>query len=269
MPLTPLLDMSVITTILHLLIIAVFTILAQWGLRQAAGQLSHQADRRIQDAEQAERVKTIIHVVRGALLVVVVIVAVLMVLQALKIDVTPLLAGVGVVGLALSLGAQTLIKDYVGGLLILIENQFAIGDVIQVGSVSGEVERITLRATCLRDVDGRYHVVPNGDIRLVSNLTMEWARAVVDLNVDYSADMDRVLRALEKAADRARTDDAVRTDLLEPPQVQGWVGFKEGAIQVRMRAKTRPGKQWDVARVLRRYAIEALQAESISVTLPA
>jgi len=265
MSLTSLLDAPVITTIWHLLLIALLTVLAVWGLRLTARQIERQVDRSIKGAEQAERVKTIVQVARGVLLVILVIIAGLMVLQALKIDVTPLLAGVGVIGLVLSLGAQTIIKDYIGGLLILIEGQFAIGDVIQVGSVSGAVERITLRATHLRDVDGKYHIIPNGDIRLVTNLTMEWARALVDLNVDYHADMDQALRTLEDAMRKAQTDDAVRIDLLEPPQVQGWVGFKEGAIQVRMTAKTRPGKQWHVAMALRRYAIEALTAKGIQV----
>lgn len=258
----------IVVTILRLVLIVLLVILAEWALRFAARQIGRGLEKVVQDPDHRERIMTIVQVVHGTVLVLVIIVAGLTMLQVLGVSIAPLLAGVSVVGLALSLGAQTLIKDYVGGLLILIENQYAIGDVIQVAGVQGEVERITLRATCLRDLDGRYHVVPNGDIRLVSNLTMEWARAIVELNVDYRADMGQVLRTLEEAASKARADDAVRADLLEPPQVLGWVGFKNRAIQVRLTAKTRPGKQWSVATALRRYAVEALQAEGVQVRLP-
>ncbi len=184
------------------------------------------------------------------------------------LDIGPLLAGAGLVGLALSLGAQTLIKDYIGGLLILFENQFAVGDVIKVGEVSGEVERITLRVTYLRDIEGRLHVLPNGDIRTVSNLTAGYSRAVVDLNVDYDADMQKVSRALEAAAGRAQADETLKADLLEPPQAFGWIAFKDWAVQVRLMAKTMPGKQWKVMMALRQYALEALQAEGVRVALP-
>jgi small conductance mechanosensitive channel len=152
--------------------------------------------------------------------------------------------------------------------LVLVENQFTVGDAIKVGSVAGGVERITLRATYLRDVDGQLHIVPNGDIRLVSNLTAEWARAIVDLNVDYEADMGRVMRALEAAAVRAQEDETIKADLLEPPQALGWLGFKDWAVQVRLMVKTAPGKQWGVATALRKYAVAALQAEDVRVALP-
>ena len=192
-------------------------------------------------------------------------VAGLMVLHALAIDILPLLASLGVASLALSLGAQTLIKDMIGGLLILIEDQFAVGDVIRVGEVSGEVERITLRVTYLRDLEGRQHIVPNGDVRTVSNLTAEWARAVVDLDVGYEADMAAVMRALRAAAEQVAGDAALKADLLEAPQALGWVAFKDWAVQVRLQAKTAPGKQWGVMTALRQQALEALRAEGVVV----
>lgn len=254
--------------ILRLGLIGLLAFLAWRGLQLAADQVERRLEKPGASVEQLDRLKTLVHVGRGVGYVLILTVAGLMALQTLGVNVAPLLAGAGVVGLALSLGAQTLIRDFIGGILILVENQFTIGDAIQVSGVTGNVERITLRATYLRDVEGRLHVIPNGDIRTVSNLTVGWARAIVDLNVDYQADMARVLRLLEGAARAAQEDASIKSDLLEPPQVLGWVGLKEWAVQVRLMAKTAPGKQWGVAMALRRHAIEALQAAGIGVALP-
>lgn len=256
-------------TALRLSLIVLLAIAARRGLRVVAGQVEKRLEKTAPDPERRARLQTLVQAGRGAAWVLVLLVALLMGLHVLGVDITPLLAGAGVAGLALSLGAQTLIKDYIGGVLILIENQFTIGDVVKVNDVAGGVERITLRATHLRDIEGRLHIVPNGDIRTVSNLTAEWARAIVDINVDYAADMDKVMRALEAAAAKAQDDETVQADLLEPPQALGWIGLNDWAVQVRLTAKTRPGKQWGVMMALRRYAVEVLQAEGVRVALPA
>jgi small conductance mechanosensitive channel len=262
------LDLPVLPTMLRLLVVVFLTVLVEWGLQVGRQQFMRSVERIVKNAEQAERVSTILEVAHGTLLVLVLVVAGLTILQVLGINVGPFLAGVGIVGLVISLSAQTLVKDFIGGLLIVVENQFAIGDYIQVANVEGRVERITLRSTCLRDWDGRYHVVPNGEVRVVSNATMDWAKATIELNVSADADMDVVLRTLDKAARKARVDDDVRADLIGPPQVAGWTGFKDGAVQVQLTAKTRPGRQWDVQAALRRYAVETLQAEGVPVSLP-
>lgn len=254
---------------LKILLIVVLALLARWGLWLAARQVEKRLEKTTANLERLARLQTLIAVGRGVAWIVVLAVVALMVLHTLGIDIAPLLAGLGVAGLALSLGAQTLIKDFIGGVLILVENQFAVGDVIKVGEVAGGVERITLRATYLRDIEGKLHVVANGDIRLVSNLTAEWARAIVDLNVGYGADMGKVMRALEGAAARAQEDEAIKADLIEPPQALGWIGFKDWAVQVRLMAKTMPGKQWGVMMALRQYAVEALQTAGVEVALPA
>lgn len=254
---------------LKILLIVVLALLARWGLWLAARQVEKRLEKTTANLERLARLQTLIAVGRGVAWIVVLAVVALMVLHTLGIDIAPLLAGLGVAGLALSLGAQTLIKDFIGGVLILVENQFAVGDVIKVGEVAGGVERITLRATYLRDIEGKLHLVANGDIRLVSNLTAEWARAIVDLNVGYGADMGKVMRALEGAAVRAQEDEAIKADLIEPPQALGWIGFKDWAVQVRLMAKTMPGKQWGVMMALRQYAVEALQTAGVEVALPA
>jgi small-conductance mechanosensitive channel len=261
-------NLPLVVTALRIGLIALLALLAVWSLRRVGRRAIHRLEETTPDPERLARLKTLVQVGRGVAYIMVLVVAGLMAMQALSINIAPLLAGAGVIGLALSLGAQTLIKDYIGGILILIENQFTIGDVVKVGNASGSVERITLRATHLRNYDGTLYVVPNGDIRLVSNLTAEWARAIVDLNVDYQADMGKVIRSLEMAAQKAQADGTIQPDLLEPPQAVGWIGFNDWAVQVRLVAKTKPGQQWSVATTLRRYAVEALQAEGVRVAIP-
>jgi moderate conductance mechanosensitive channel len=261
-------NLPLVGTVLRIGLIALLALLAERGLRLVALRTEHRLEQSTPDPERLARLKTLVQVGRGAAYALVLVITGTMALHCLDINIAPLLAGAGVVGLALSLGAQTLIKDYIGGILILIENQFTIDDVVKVGNVTGSVERIMLRATYLRNYDGTLYVVPNGDIRVVSNFTVEWARAIVDLNVDYQADMSKVIRSLEMAAQKAQADETVQPDLLEPPQALGWIGFNDWAVQVRLAAKTKPGQQWSVAMALRRYAVEALQAEGVQVAIP-
>jgi small-conductance mechanosensitive channel len=261
-------NLPLVATVLRIGLIALLALLAERGLRLVALRAEHRLEQTTPDPERLVRLKTLVQVGRGTAYALVLVITGAMALHSLDINIAPLLAGAGVVGLALSLGAQTLIKDYIGGILILIENQFNIGDVVKVGTATGTVERITLRATHLRNYDGTVYVVPNGDIRVVSNLTVEWARAIVDLNVDYQADMSTVIRSLEIAAQKAQADETIQPDLLESPQALGWIGFNDWAVQVRLVAKTKPGQQWSVATALRRYAVEALQAEGVRVAIP-
>jgi small-conductance mechanosensitive channel len=220
------------------------------------------------DEERRQQIDTITRMVRWAADVLIVVAALLMLLSAFEVDIAPLLASVGVAGLALSLGAQTLIKDLIGGFLVLVENQYAVGDVIRAGDVSGTVERLTLRATHLRDCDGRLHIVPNGEVRVVSNLTKDWSRALVDVGVAYEEDLDRVLRVLEGVAETFAQDAGVGPQLLDPPQVLGPLSLGDWAITVRVMVKTRPGKQWEVARELRKRILAACEREGITLPYP-
>jgi small conductance mechanosensitive channel len=266
--LTAVFSSPALASLLRLALIVLLALLAHWGVRLAVRQLAGRLERTIADPERVARLKTFLFAGRSLASVLVAMIAGLTALRVLDIDIGPVLAGAGLVGLALSLGAQTLIRDYIGGLLILLENQFRVGDVIQVGDKTGSVERITVRATYLRDIEGRLHLIPHGEMRILSNVTKDWARAVVDLNVAFDADFGKVIRALEAAARRAQEDETIKADLLEPPQALGWIGFKDWAVQVRIMARTRPGKQWGVMMVLRQYAVEALHAEGVKVALP-
>jgi small conductance mechanosensitive channel len=225
------------------------------------------AEQRVREARRQQLV-TLILIVRWVLDIVLVTSAVLVLLATFGIEITPLLASVGVAGLAVSLGAQTLIKDLIGGLLIIVENQYTVGDNIQVGDVSGEVERITLRTTQVRALNGDLFFVPNGEVRIMANRTKDWSRVMVDLGVAYEEDLDRVLRVLEESAVAFGQDPAFAPHLLEPPQVVGLANLGDSAANVRVAVRTQPGKQWEVDRQLRKYLLAACEREGISLPYP-
>jgi len=218
---------------------------------------------------QEQRAKTLISLVRSMGLVVISVLVMFMVLGALGIDLGPLLAGAGVIGLAISFGAQSLVKDIISGLFILFENQFGVGDVIRVEQgVGGAVERMTLRVVILRDVQGVVHVIPNGEIKRVSNLTRTWSRVVMEVGVAYDEDADRVMDVMRDVGRELWEDMQWRPLLIEPVEVPGIESFGESAVNIRIMAKTVPLKQWEVARELRRRLKRRFDAERISFPFP-
>lgn len=219
-------------------------------------------------SERRQQLVTLIHVVRWTLVVLLVVSAVLMLMGTFGLNITPLLASVGVAGLAVSLGAQTLIKDLIGGVLIVIENQFAVGDFITVGDASGEVERITLRMTQVRAGNGDLYIVPNGEVRTLANQTKDWSRAVVEVGVAYEEDLERALAVLRASAEAVAQDPALEDSLLEPPRVLGPMRLDDTAIILRVDAKTEPGKQWAFGRELRRRILADLVREGVSLPYP-
>jgi small conductance mechanosensitive channel len=191
-----------------------------------------------------------------------------MLLGAVGVDLGPLLAGAGVVGLAISFGAQSLVKDVISGLFILVENQFGVGDVVRLEGVSGAVEKMTLRVVVLRDVHGVVHIVPNGEIKKVSNLTRTWSRVVLDVAVAYKEDPDRVMQVMREVGRELGEDAQWKPLLIEPVEVPGIESFGESSVNIRIQAKTLPLKQWDVARELRRRLKHRFEAEGIEVPFP-
>ncbi len=219
------------------------------------------------DAERRQQFVTLMDALRWLLYVLIVSIASVMVLDNF-VDIGPLLAGAGVAGLAISLAAQTLIQDLIGGIIILLENQYAVGDAIQVGDVAGTVEKLTLRATYLRDLQGQLHIVPNGMVRIVSNKTKEWSRAVVEIGVAYEEELERVLTVLEEAVIEAARDPRIAPYLLDTPTVTGPISLDDWAVKVRVMVKTEPGKQWTVGRVLRQRILEICAREQIVLPYP-
>lgn len=223
--------------------------------------------KRVREARRQQLI-TLIQATRWILNVLLVVSALLMLLSEFGVDITPLLASVGVAGLAVSLGAQTLIKDLIGGLLILIENQYAVGDSILVGDVSGQVEQITLRTTQVRALNGDLYTVPNGEVRVLANQTRDWSRIVVDMGVAYEQDLDRALRILEESAAAFAQEPAFAPDMLEPPQVLGVNSLGDSAAVVRIVVKTQPGKQWAVGRALRKFLLATCEREGVRMPYP-
>ncbi len=210
-------------------------------------------------AQRAETLRSIVNnTVRVAILVVA---GVMVVEQFVKVDIAPLIAGAGVVGIALGFGAQSLVRDYLSGALIIIENQFDIGDQITIAGHTGTVEQMTLRMTLLRDGDGGVHIVPNGKIDAVLVHAREWARANVVLTVSYSDDLSRVLDVVGRAA-QAYADE-IGDAALGPPEVLGVDEFSPTGPRILLTMKTKPGRSAEAARELRRRVKETFDSEGI------
>jgi len=253
---------------LNLFIIVVLTLFSLWLVRVAERRIAARLTREDGDRERQARLATFLNVGKHTADTIIIGIGIMMGLLAMGIDIGPALAAAGVVGIGISLGAQTLIKDYIGGLIILGEDQFRVGDTIEVANVMGVVEKVTLRTTALRDLKGRVIYVPNGDVRTLANLSRDWSRAIIDLNVNLDADMGQVVKALEQAVARAQADPNLSDKLVGEPEILGWNSFNDWAVQVRLMAKTRPNEQALVSRVLRQYALEALNEASVRLAVP-
>jgi small conductance mechanosensitive channel len=184
------------------------------------------------------------------------------------INIGPILAGAGILGLAISFGAQSLVKDVISGFFILFENQFGIGDVIEVAGHSGVVEKMTLRVVVLRDGEGVMHVVPNSEIKVVSNKTRGWSRAVVDVGIPYEENVDRALQILRDEAAQFSTDKVWGAQLDGPVDVLGVESLSDSAVVIRTQLRTQPGSQWAVAREFRRRIKNRFDRETLDIPYP-
>jgi small-conductance mechanosensitive channel len=192
--------------------------------------------------------------------------AVLMALGTLGVDLGPLIAGAGIVGVAVGFGSQNLVRDFISGIFMLMEDQYGVGDVVDAGPATGTVEGVGLRTTRLRDVSGTLWHIPNGEIRRVGNRSQGWARALVDVEVAYSTDLDDATRAIERVAHELSVDERWAAKLLEQPEVWGVEELGPDGIRVRLVAKTRPLEQWKVARELRARLKVAFDQAGIEVS---
>ena len=218
--------------------------------------------------EREKRARTIASLVRTVGTSLVLLIVVLMLFREVGVDITPLLAGAGVAGLAIGFGAQSLIRDVISGFFLLMEDQYHVGDVIRAAGVSGQVERMTLRMTIVRDLHGVVHFIPNGEIKVASNLTKEWSRAVVEVGVSYEEDADRVMRVLTEVGQTLADDETFGKLVLEPPQVLGVEALADSQVTIRMLVKTLPLKQWEVARELRRRIKARFDREGLRIPYP-
>ena len=214
-----------------------------------------------------QRARTAAKLVRNMGRAVLTVVAVLMVLNQLDFNISPLLASAGVVGLAVSFGSQSLVRDYVTGFFLQLEHQFGLGDVIRIGTVEGSVENITLRLVYLRDANGALHIIPNGQIAQVTNLTRSWGRVAVDVDVAWK-DADRAIESIRRAASALGGDPAWADSLHDPPQVTGIEKIAGGAVTLRTVARVDPYRRDDVARDLRARIKRELDTDGIGSFVP-
>ena len=243
--------------------------LLAWIAIRIVGVIANRLERAMDDGDdhvvssREKRGRTLSQLLRSVGRIFVVIVALMLTIN-LFINIGPLLAGAGILGLAISFGAQSLVKDVISGFFILFENQFALGDVIEAAGKSGVVERMTLRVVVLRDLDGSLHIIPNGEIKTVSNRTQGWSRAVVDVAVAYSEDADRTIEVVLDEARRMAADEEWAALLDGAPEVWGVEAVSDSAVTIRMVVRTQPGSHWGVAREFRRRIKARLHSEGIA-----
>lgn len=220
-------------------------------------------------AVRAQQVRTVAGVIHSAGVFLIVFFAFMQVLDAFNFNIAPLLASAGIAGLAIGFGAQTLVKDVINGFFILAENQFEVGDTIKAAGVSGTVEEITMRRTTLRDADGTLHIVPNSSIQIVSNATRDWSQVNLHVSVDYSENSDRVVTLLKEVAESFFNDADYKQDIVAEPQVHGIERVRGQEVDYLVTVKVRPGKQYGVAREMRRRIKTCFDQQKIKAGAPA
>lgn len=217
--------------------------------------------------QREKRGRTISQLLRGVGRIITVALALLLTVNVFM-DIGPVLAGFGILGLAVSFGAQSLVKDIISGFFILLENQFAVGDIVEVAGRSGVVESMTLRVVVLRDLSGVVHIVPNGEIKTTSNMTRGWSRAVIDVGVAYETDVDRALAVVRDESAKFSVDPAWKSQLDGAVEVSGVESLGDSAVVIRVLVRTQPGSQWSAAREFRRRIKTRLDAEGIEIPFP-
>lgn len=232
------------------------------------GLLRRRAEAHSDDPEEFKRIETMAQVFRYLAGVVVTVVTLMLVLGELGISIAPILATAGVAGIAIGFGAQSLVKDYFSGVVLLLENQIRKGDVIEAGGKSGLVEAVTLRYVRLRDYGGTVHFVPNGAITTVSNMSREFAFAVLDIGIAYRSDIDLAYRVIRETAEALQTDSEFGPRLLDAVEIAGIDAWAESAIVIKVRFKVRALEQWNVKREFLRRLKYAFDDARIEIPFP-
>lgn len=223
------------------------------------------------DSSQIERIKRsgmlsnfLIHIGQA----IVIIIAIFMILSQLGIDIAPMLAGAGVLGLAVGLGAQKFTGDIINGICIILDDYYSVGDVVKIAGISGQVEEVNIRRTVLRDLDGIVHIIPNSEIKTASNLTRNWSRVNINIPVSYNEDIDHVIEILNEVGSQLAKDERFQDLIITAPQVLRVDNFADSAIEIKMLGDTKPMKQWEVTGELRKRVKKAFDKEHIEIPWP-
>lgn len=221
-----------------------------------------------QQERSSQRTRTLGAVLRSIASITVYGVAVMMSLGEFDVNLGPLIAGAGIVGVAVGFGAQSLVKDFLSGVFMLLEDQYGVGDVIDVGDTVGVVEEVKLRSTQVRDINGTLWHIPNGSIRRVANMSQDWGRAVLDVDVAYDTDVTEAMAVIKRVADSLWHEQIPSATIIEEPTIAGIQSFGESAVTIRLMAKTQPGEHWATSRELRARLKDALDEAGIEIPFP-
>jgi small conductance mechanosensitive channel len=215
-----------------------------------------------------KRTKTLSSVFIDTGLVLIIIVTIFTILSELKINIAPALAGLGIAGLAVGFGAQSLVKDFFNGVLILMENQYSVGDVVTLAGVTGTVEQVNLRRTVLRDLDGVVHTIPNGEVNVASNYTKEWSRVNLNISVGYGENLYNVIQVINRVGKEMAEDPAWASKILTPPQVLRIDSLGDSGIDVKILGETKSMEQWAIMGELRLRLKKVFDEEGIEIPWP-
>ncbi|MBN2806199.1 MAG: mechanosensitive ion channel family protein [Prolixibacteraceae bacterium] len=225
-------------------------------------------DENVDEVEAEKRIRTLMGIVLGIGRVAIWTSAVFIILKEIGIDVKPILAGAGIVGLAVGFGAQELVRDFITGFFILLENQIRTGDVAVINGTGGLVERIELRTIKLRDFSGVVHIFQNGKINSISNMTKEWSAMVFDIGIAYKEDPDKAIITMQEIGDDMQKDPVFGPKILEPIEVVGVDKLGDSAVVIRARIKTKPSEQWNVGREYRKRVKNVFDQKGIEIPFP-
>lgn len=264
---------TVILTALRVFLILLFAWIATKVLRKFLRRLEqHLIDKGAEDgeppSESEKRVETIVRLIRQAALLALWMTVTLVVLKELGVEVAPIIASAGIVGLAVGFGAQNLVRDVISGFFIILENQIRVGDVAIINGTGGLVEKINFRTTVLRDLAGIVHVFPNGTITTLSNLTNEWSAYVFEIGVAYKEDTDHVIEIMQAVGHTMFADEYFGARMLEEPEIFGVDKFADSSVVIKGRIRTKPIRQWEVGREYLRRIKFAFDEKGIEIPFP-
>ncbi len=255
----------------------VLILLLAWGVMIFVSKILARLETRLLERSQeegeppnegAKRTETLFRLIRQAVLVAVSIIVGLIVLREIGVDITPILAGAGILGLAVGFGAQNLVRDIISGFFFLLENQVRVGDVAVVNGTGGLVEKVNFRTLVLRDLSGVVHIFPNGTVTTLSNMTNKWSAYVFDIGVAYKENTDRVIEVLQEVGRELRADPELGPLILEDLEIFGVDKFADSAVVIKCRIKTRPIRQWMVGREYLRRVKQAFDRHHIEIPRP-
>jgi small conductance mechanosensitive channel len=219
-------------------------------------------------SESAKRVETIVRLLRQAALIAIWATVALIILKELGVEIAPIIASAGIIGLAVGFGAQNLVRDVIAGFFFILENQVRVGDVAVVNGTGGLVEKINFRTIVLRDLGGAVHIFPNGAVTTMTNLTSQWSAYIFDVGVAYKEDTDRVIAIMKQVGQELSEDPAFKSLMLEPPEIFGVDKFADSAVIIKGRVRTKPIRQWAVGREYLRRIKYAFDENNIEIPFP-